>query len=104
MRSSMRSWNRCLCRLSLSSMNSKSWFLILLICALILSALVARSGDVLLLAVPLLVYLIIGMLQSPVDMTLRARRTVDKSEATARKPVQIEVIVENLGGELPNLL
>lgn len=85
-------------------MNSKSWFLILLICALMLSALLARSGDVLLLAVPLLVYSIIGILQSPVDLTLRARRIVDKSETTAQEPVQIEVVVENLGGELPNLL
>ncbi len=84
-------------------MTSKSFFVALLLCSLLLAALLLRNGQVLLLSVPFLVYLIVGVLQCPTDMSLRARRVLDRVEVVAGEPLGITVTVENLGASLSNL-
>ncbi len=84
-------------------MNSKSYFVLLLVSAVLLVGLVARNGNVLLLAIPFLVYLAIGILECPVEVTLRARREIDKAQAMADEPIGIRVMVENQGKALANV-
>jgi len=84
-------------------MTSKASFISLLICGLLIAALVARNGQVLLLAIPFLVYLIVGLLQCPGDMSLRARRTLGQAQVAAQEPLQVRVYVENAGPTLANL-
>lgn len=84
-------------------MNSKSYFVLLLVCAILVFGLVARNGNVLLLAIPFLVYLTMGMLECPVEMTLHARREIDKAQAMADQPIGIRVVVENKGTALTNV-
>ena len=64
-------------------MSTKGSFVSLLTCGLLLAALVARNGQILLLAIPFLVYLVIGLLQCPGTISLRARRTLGKTEVAA---------------------
>ncbi len=84
-------------------MTSKSFFVALLLCSLLLAALLLRNGQVLLLSVPFLAYLIVGMLQCPTDMSLSARRVLDRVEIVAGEPLGITVTVENLGASLSNV-
>ncbi len=85
-------------------MNSKSSFVAVIICGLILSALILRKGEVLLLAAPFVVYLIIGILQSPDEMQIKVTRSVQETEVVAQQPVEVRVVVENAGGRLASLL
>ncbi len=84
-------------------MTSKSFFVALLLCSLLLAALLMRNGQVLLLAVPFLVYLLVGVLECPTDMSLRARRVLDRVEVVGGEQLGITVTVENLGASLSNL-
>jgi uncharacterized protein (DUF58 family) len=95
--------SRCRCQWSRSGMNNKSSFVVLLICGILLSGLLARNGQVLLLAVPFAVYLIIGILQCPTSMNIRAERTIDKKEVAAREAIHGRIVVENQGKPLANL-
>jgi uncharacterized protein (DUF58 family) len=84
-------------------MNNKSLFLVLMICGLILSALIARDGRLLLLAMPFLVYLMIGVLQAPGEIALVAQRMVDKPSVPAQEPIEIRIVIKNEGNSLINL-
>ncbi len=84
-------------------MNNKSSFVVLLICGILLAALLARNGQVLWLAVPFTIYLMIGVVQTPSTMSLRAERTIEKTEVAAEEPIQVRVVVENTGNALANL-
>ncbi len=84
-------------------MNNKSMFVVLLLCGLILAAVLARNGEVLLLAMPLLVYLIVGILGCPGRITLEALRTVERTDIAAQEPVKIQILVKNNGDLLPSL-
>ncbi len=84
-------------------MTSKSYFLTLLLCSLVLTALLVRNGQVLVLAIPFLVYLIVGVLECPDSLSLRASRVLDKVEVAAGEPLEISVVVDNLGASLANL-
>jgi uncharacterized protein (DUF58 family) len=84
-------------------MNDKSRILLILICGLISSALILRDGNVLLLALPLLTYLIVGLAQAPTRVVLAAARTVSKPAITAHEQVEQRITVKNLGDALGNL-
>lgn len=84
-------------------MNNKSTFVAALVCGLVLAALIERSGGILLLAAPFLVYLVIGILECPTEMALSVKRTVDKAEAVAQQPIGVQIAVENQGRPLTNL-
>src|SRR5512141_3181405 len=84
-------------------MNSKSSFILLLICGIILVALITRNGNVLLLAMPFMVFLVIGILECPVEPRLHVQRSVDRLEVVARQPVNVRIDIENEGPTLANL-
>lgn len=84
-------------------MTNKTRCLVFLIFGLILSALIVRNGRLLLLALPFLVYLTIGLLQSPIKLSLSAQRTIDKVNVVAGEPIQAHVVIKNLGRNLVNL-
>jgi uncharacterized protein (DUF58 family) len=84
-------------------MNKKSTLIVFIISGLFLSALVSINGKLLLLAIPFLVYLIVGVMQVPGNVSLLANRTVDKTSAVAQEPVEIRIPIQNQGNTLVNL-
>jgi uncharacterized protein (DUF58 family) len=84
-------------------MNNKTLLVVLIICGLILSGLVIRDGKLLVLAVPFVVYLIFGVLQSPGQIDLAAVRTIDRSSLVAEQTAQTRIEVNNQGNPLVNL-
>lgn len=85
-------------------MNSKTFFLTLIIFGLVLSALILRKGDVLILAIPILSYLLVGAIRIPTDMSLSVSRNVDRKIVSAHEPVTMQVTIKNRGRSLPNVL
>jgi len=84
-------------------MNNKALYVLLTICGLILSALVVRNGRLLLLAIPFLVYLLLGIVQAPGEIALFAHRTIDKRSVVAQEQIQTHIVIENRGKTLINL-
>jgi len=84
-------------------MSNKALFVVLVICGMVLSALIVRNGKLLLLAIPFLVYLMIGLLQAPSEITLLAHRTIDKPSVLAQEPTKARIMVSNQGKNLVNL-
>ena len=68
-----------------------------------LSSLMTMNGKLLTLAVPFLVYLIIGVIQTPGDVRLQANRIVDKPSVVSGDSIETRLVVKNLGGALVNL-
>lgn len=54
-------------------------------------------------AIPFLVYLIIGVIQAPSDITLHANRTIDKPSVIAHETVETRIVIKNQGNALVNL-
>ena len=71
------------------------------ISGLVLAGLVFRDGGLLLLALPLIIYLIAGLLFQPVAPRLRIERRVSVDRAQAGEPVEITLLVTNTGQRLP---
>jgi len=84
-------------------MNNKTLVIVFLICGLILSALILRDGKPLLLAMPFLVYLIIGVIQTPSNMTLTADRIINQPSVIAQEAFETRIIIKNQGNGLVNL-
>jgi uncharacterized protein (DUF58 family) len=84
-------------------MSERRDLLLLIISGLIFSALLIRDGKVLILAIPLLAYVITGLLQAPGRIELSAQRSLSEESPTAYEPVKVQVWVENQGGTLANL-
>lgn len=84
-------------------MNNKTLVIVFLICGSILSALILRNGELLLVAIPFLVYLIVGVVQAPGDLSLAANRIIDKAGAIAEEPFETRIVVRNQGSGLVNL-
>lgn len=84
-------------------MNSRSLLVALTACGIILAALIVRSGGLLALAIPFLVFLIIGLLQAPGEVKLEARRIIDDSSIAAGEAAQTRLLVTNRGDALVNL-
>lgn len=70
---------------------------------MLLSALIIRNGKLLSLAIPFLVYLIVGFIQAPGKIKLTATRTIDKVSVYPLEPVNTRIEVMNLGNGLVNL-
>ncbi len=84
-------------------MNSKSTFVTLLVCAVFVSAVVTRNGGLLLLALPFVVYLIVGLLRCPDPIDLRAQRVIRAGNVAVGEPFKVQVQIENHGKGLTNL-
>ncbi len=84
-------------------MNKRFLFLTLLIYALFLAAALAKNGGLALMALPFLVYLMVGVFNSHGKVQLSAQRSLSKYSAAPGEAVEVRVTVENQGGELVNL-
>jgi uncharacterized protein (DUF58 family) len=84
-------------------MNKKTSLLVFLICGLIVAALILRNGELLLLAMPFLVYLIVGVLQAPDELNLVAERSMDRTSVIAGQQVETRIVIKNQGKGLVNL-
>jgi uncharacterized protein (DUF58 family) len=86
-------------------MNYKTLTISLLVFALLIAALAARSGAVAWLALPFLCYLGAGILQSPAreSVRLEAERQVTRTGAGGESRVQVRVAVRNLGASIARL-
>lgn len=84
-------------------MNNRALLLVLIACGLILSALITRNGGLLSLAIPFLVFLLVGLAGVPTDIRLEAGRSLDKPGVYAREAVEANIAVRNLGKTLRNV-
>ena len=84
-------------------MNNRSLVLVLILCGLIISALIVRNGKILLLALPFLIYLLIGIIQAPSEITLVADRVISKSSLIAQELFETRIVIKNQGKTLVNL-
>lgn len=84
-------------------MNNKLLFVVLVLCGLILSSLIIRDGKLLLLAMPFLIYLIIGFIQAPTDVKLTASRFIDKPGIIDQGSFEMRITIKNQGNALVNL-
>ena len=84
-------------------MTEKGRLLLFLIAGLVLSALVLSNGKLMLLAIPLLIYLMVGLLQAPTEVKLLARRTLSATSSSPHDEIDMRVRVENQGRALWNL-
>lgn len=64
----------------------------------------ALNGELVALGIPLALYILAALLQSPAELKLRATRTLSTSCASQDVPVEVAVAVENLGGSLEEIL
>lgn len=84
-------------------MNNRSLVLVLILSGLIISALIVRNGKILLLALPFLIYLLIGIIQAPSEITLVADRVISKSSLIAQELFETRIVIKNQGKTLVNL-
>ena len=84
-------------------MNNKFLVLVLILPGLIISALIIRNGKILLLALPFLIYLIVGIIQTPGDVTLTADRIISKPSLNAQELFETRIVIQNQGKKLVNL-
>jgi uncharacterized protein (DUF58 family) len=84
-------------------MNNRSLVLVLILCGLIISALMVRNGKILLLVLPFLVYLFIGIIQAPSEITLVADRIISKSNLIPQELFETRIVIKNQGKTLVNL-
>ncbi len=85
-------------------MNSKSTFVVLVTWIIFLAAVLTRNGDLLSLAVPFIVFLIVGVSRCPDRLELRAKRSISTGQVGAEQPFRVQVEVENEGRLLTNLV
>lgn len=85
-------------------MKHKIYFITVTIYGLIIFALVTRNGDLLLMIVPLLIYLLVGIFLAPSELNLTAVRQVEKETDSNGTAVLVKVILTNEGESLQNVL
>ena len=85
-------------------MKSKSAFVVLVTWDIFLAAVLTRNGDLLSLALPFVIFLIVGVLRCPDRLELRAQRTISAGEVAAEEPWKMQLDVENEGKLLTNLV
>ncbi len=84
-------------------MSQKSRFLFILIYCLFGAALALRNGELLTLAIPLIVYLLVGALEAPGKVSLHALRELERLDAGPTGAVQVRLSVQNQGDPIASL-
>lgn len=84
-------------------MNNKFLVLVLVICTLFLTGLVAKEGRLISLAIPFLLYMIIGVIQYPKEVDLKAERAIKDPIVNPQEIVEMQIRVENHGKTISNL-
>lgn len=85
-------------------MNSRILFIAFLVIGSLIAALVSKDGDIALLALPFLTYLVAGVLLKPADVHLRVTRSFDRPSAPAFSPVNVKLSITNEGTEVKQVL
>jgi len=84
-------------------MNTKLDLILWIVFCLFLTALIDRDGNLALLAIPFLVYIVIGLLFSPGDIHLIASRTLSSLRSNENKPIDVLLTIENNGPAIHHL-
>jgi uncharacterized protein (DUF58 family) len=84
-------------------MNKKLILVVLIICSLLLSALILREGDLLLIAAPFMVYVLVGLFQAPTEVSLSAQRQISQSSTLVHEEIESQILIRNQGNDLVNL-
>lgn len=72
--------------------------------SLVVLGLAILNAQLLALAIPLVLYLAIGLLQAPRRLELEIERHISQERAVPEQPVEVRVTVQNRGSYLPELL
>jgi uncharacterized protein (DUF58 family) len=84
-------------------MTARGWFLSVLIGVLVLLGLLARNGNILLLALPLLVYLAAAVATAPARLDVRVQRSISADRTAYGKPIQVQLTAQTAGALLEEL-
>jgi len=82
----------------------RAFLLIILAYGLVIAGLVTLRGELLALAVPVVLYLLIGLWRAPEEISLEIQRTLDSERAAPDKPVQVTLTVRNNGPSLEEVV
>jgi len=82
----------------------RSLLLGLLIYGLILSGLIMLRGELLALSLPLVLYLLGGLLRAPHEIELKVERTLDAERIGPDEPVAVTIKITNVGRSLEEVL
>ncbi len=85
-------------------MAKRAFLLIILAYVLIIAGLVTLKGELLALAVPVVLYIIYGLWRAPKQIHLEIQRTLDSERVTPDKPVLVTLTVHNIGPRLDEVL
>jgi len=83
---------------------SRTTFLVLIIYAFLLASLATLNGDFLSLALPFVVYVLVGFWRAPEKLDLDVHRTISSERAAPDEDVTVKVDVVNRGGDIEELL
>jgi len=83
---------------------SRTFLLILIIYALLLAGLATLHGDFVGLALPFIVYLLVGIWRSPEKLDLDVHRTISSERAVPEEDVVVRMDVTNRGADIEELL
>jgi uncharacterized protein (DUF58 family) len=81
-------------------MKRRAFLLIILAYGLVIAGLVTLRGALLALAVPIILYLLVGLWRAPEEIRLEIQRTLDSERVATEKPVQLTLTVHNSGPSL----
>ena len=82
----------------------RSFLLGLLVYGLILFGLLTLRGDILALSLPLVIYLLSGIIRAPQEISLTVKRKLSIERTGADMPVQVTLQITNTGNMLEDLL
>ena len=82
----------------------RSLLLSLLVYGLILFGLLTLRGDILTLSIPLVIYLLSGLLRAPQEVNLTVERKLSVERTGADMPVQVTLQITNAGATLEDVL
>lgn len=85
-------------------MARRAFLLISLAYGLVIAGLVTLHGEMLALAVPLVLFLLTGLWRAPEEMQLEIRRTLGSERATPEMPVQVTLTIQNNGSGLEEVV
>jgi len=76
----------------------------ILVYTLLLAGLVLLRGSLLALALPFVIYILVGLLRGPEEVRLEITRSVSPERSPLDQPVRVRLIVRNLGASLEHVL
>jgi uncharacterized protein (DUF58 family) len=85
-------------------MARRAFLLIILVYCLVIAGLVTLRGELLVLAVPLVLYLLAGLLTAPEEIHLEIQRTLGSERAAPGAPVSVSLTVRNSGPGLEEVV